>query len=109
MRFAGFASLHVPVGRVIRLDRHLSQRPLSNTRIISGRPAGVALNQRQQRIVGQIKSGVRLFQKEVLAHFRTKWNASTAKRDLKGLRARKIIRTNPAGNYVLIQGEAQAA
>jgi DNA-binding response OmpR family regulator len=61
---------------------------------------GPVLNDRQKWILEQIDKGVRLRQKDVIAHFRREKNASTIKRDLKELRAGGQIETHSGGYYI---------
>ena len=58
-----------------------------------------SLNERQQWVLGQIDHGARIGQKDVLVHFFGKWSPSTIKRDLKELRAQKVITTGKNGYY----------
>ncbi len=61
---------------------------------------GPILNDRKKWILEQIDKGVRLHQKDVIAHFRRERNASTIKRDLQQLRDCGQIVTGPDGYYV---------
>jgi DNA-binding response OmpR family regulator len=58
-----------------------------------------SLNERQQWVLDQVAQGARISQKDVLAHFFGKWSPSTIKRDLKELRAQKVITTGKSGYY----------
>jgi len=60
----------------------------------------VALNERQQWIMGQVRAGVRLTLKDILAHFRSEWNRSTLNRDLKALREQGLLISHPNGYYL---------
>jgi DNA-binding response OmpR family regulator len=61
---------------------------------------GPSLNDRQKWVLEQIDMGVRISQKNVIAHFRREKNASTIKRDLKELRDGGQIGTHPDGYYI---------
>jgi len=62
--------------------------------------SGLVLNDRQKWILDQIDKGVRISQKDVIAHFRREKNASTIKRDLKQLREEALIATHEDGYYL---------
>lgn len=57
-------------------------------------------NDRQKWVLEQIGKGIKIRQKDVIAHFRREKNASTIKRDLKELRDSGQIETHPDGFYV---------
>jgi len=68
--------------------------------------SGPVLNDRQKWILEQIDKGVRISQKDAIAHFRREKNASTIKRDLKQLRDGNMIETHPDGYYVRVKNIA---
>ena len=70
------------------------------TKTAAKAPIGPRLNDRQTWILEQIDKGVRMSQKDVIAHFRRDKNASTIKRDLKQLRDGNLIETHPDGHYI---------
>ena len=63
------------------------------------------VNERQQWVLDQIDVGRKLKQKDVLAHFDRDCNASTVKRDLKGLREAGLIKTGKGGFFVRCEEE----
>lgn len=76
----------------------------------SDKDAGdVPLNNRQKWVLEQVASGTDISQKDVIARFREEVNPSTVKRDLKALRDRKIIESDPDGYFVRLGGKADAA
>lgn|GEM_PF-3841271 len=66
------------------------------------------LNDRKKWILEQIEKGVRISQKDVIAHFRREKNPSTIKRDLKELREEGLIATHEDGYYMSVKEKKQS-
>jgi len=60
------------------------------------------MNERQQWIMSQLQNGFQLTLKAIVQHFRGRWDRSTINRDLKGLRARRLIATHALGYYARV-------
>lgn len=76
--------------------------PLLHSRDEETKAESAKLNERQKWVMAQIDRGLPLQQKDVIFHFRSQWNASTIKRDLKHLRESGLITTGASGGYLRV-------